>query len=127
MWGSTDGMTDGQSNIISVANQVDIKVEEMYSAKKTKPSLLPDQSINSTVTGGATGVNAAGQSFMDVTFSRALNTGLQRHYPIPAKSGTMTMMSIAFSEKYFEFHSKNATATKVDIAQLAGVNGLQYE
>jgi hypothetical protein len=127
MWGSTDGMTNGQSNVIHVNNNVDIVVEEMYSAKKTKPSLLPAQSINSTVTGGCTYVNGAGQSVMDVTFSRQLVTGLDRHYPIPSKAGTITLMSAAFSEKYFEFHSKNATYDKVDIAQLAGVTHLKSQ
>jgi len=115
IWGSTDGMSNGQSTIMTIPTQYLPTLFEGYNTKKGKPTNTSAQSIpQSNVTGFLTSTGG-----LDVSFHRRLNTGLTDHFVIPAKAGTQTSMSIAYGEVVFEFHGKNATNFKIDIAAAA--------
>ena len=124
MWGSTDGMSGGQSTIMTIPAPLTPTVWEGYNVKKTKPTNTTGQSIaQANVTGSTT---ATGH--LDVSFVRALNTGLTEHYVIPATAGTTSNMSVAYGAEVFDFHGNNATFFHIDIAAAAaGKISLQQE
>ena len=114
MWGATDGMTGGQSTIMTVPTAYLPTVVECYSTKKAKPTNSSAQSIAQTnVTGGASATT------LDVSFHRRLDTGLSEHFVIPPKPGTVSTMSVARGAEFFEFHGGNATFFRIDIAAVA--------
>ena len=113
MWGSTDGMSHGQSTIVSIPTPYLPTVIEGYNMKKGKPNTTALSIPQANVTGYVNG------SYMDVSFQRKLDTGLPEHFVIPSKTGTITNMSVAYGSKYFEFHGDNATFFKIDIAAAA--------
>jgi len=113
MWGANDGMTGGQSTILSVPTQYQAYAEEKYSFKKGMPAPLPDQSIaNSSVTG------MYYERGLDVSFVRALNPMLLNHTVLPSTSGSITNVSVAYSSTYFMFHMKNAMFLHLDLVGL---------
>jgi len=113
LWGARDGMTGGQSTILSVPSQYQAQAEEKYSIKKGLPGPLPDQSIaNSSVTG------MYYERGLDVSFIRALNPMLLNHTVLPSSSGVITNVSIAFSSAYFMFHMNHALFLHLDLVGL---------
>ena len=115
MWGSTDGMSGGQSTIMTVPTSLLPTVWEGYNMKKGKPANTTGQSImQANVTGSITPMG-----HLDVSFSRPLKTGLDEHFVIPSTPGTMTNMSVARGSVVFDFHGGNATFFKIDIAGAA--------
>jgi len=114
LWGAEDGMAGGQSTVLSVPIQYQAQAEEMYSLKKGRPSLLPDQSIPKT---SVTGMSYA--RGLDVSFVRALNPKLLNHTVLPSVSGVITNVSIAYSSQYFMFHTNHAIFLHLDLVALA--------
>ena len=115
MWGATDGMSGGQSTILTVPSDYAPIAFDGYNTKKGKPTNLTDQSIApSNVTGGATATG------LDVSFIRLLDTGLAQHFTIPASNGTDSTMSVAWQTSFFEFHGKHAYfIPSIDIVGIA--------
>jgi len=116
-WGAADGMANGQATVLSVPNAYAPIAEEMYAIKKTKPSLLPNQTIAMS---NVTGMTFTSNTGLDVSFVRALAPMGVNHTAIPAKAGFQTNVSMAYSDTYFAFHNKNAFFTAIDIAATAG-------
>ena len=102
MLGSTDGMSGGQSTILTVPSDYAPIAFDGYNTKKGKPTNLTDQCVApSNVSGGAT------DSGIDVSFIRLLDTGLAHHFAIPP-NGTDSTLGVAWGSSFFEFHGKAA-------------------
>lgn len=94
MWNATDGMSYGQSSIFAYDGAA-VYAFDGYNVKKGKPANLTGQSIAPQNVSGV--LTASGG--MEISFARALDTGLPQHYVIPAMKGMPSTWSVAYAQE----------------------------
>jgi len=111
LFGAVDRMTNGSGHVVTVPNEFNGTVYDVYATGKHKPL------STSSIVIGASGF--ADRVRLDVNYFRPTKTNLDHHYSIPDAPGKITNMSVAFQSVFFNFHQNNAAFIQIDLAKVA--------
>jgi len=111
LFDAVDYMTNGRGHVITVPNQFNGTVYDIYATGKHKPL------TTTNIVLGAVGFSTP--YHLDVSYYRPTMTTDVHHFNIPTAPGTVTNMSVALQSQFFEFHHDNADFIQIDLAKAA--------
>jgi len=111
LFGAVDRMTNGRGHVVTVPNAFNGTVYDVFATAYHKPN------STTSIVLGAVGIND--DTHVDVSYYRPTSSSVDHHYSIPTVPGTITNMSVATSNAFFEFHGHSADYMKVDLAKMA--------